>query len=230
MADIMIIGAHPDDAEFGMGGTIAKFAEQGHSLVIVVLTRGENGTYGNPEEREKECKAAAKYIEAELELLDFHDCNIFDSYEARLKIANVVRKYKPKIVFAPYFEHKTFHKDGLSHPDHSATGLLVKNALRIAKFKKVSLEFEVHSVQRIVYYMVPRDKSPTFINDISSVIEKWEGCAKQHKSQLALAEGKVIERLKVWRRYCGELIGVQYGEGFIIEEPLIMDSEFLFKM
>jgi len=226
MADIMFIGAHPDDIEFVMGGTALKLAKK-YSTVMVVLTKGEMGTRGSPLEREKEVKDAASFIGAELELLDFKDCHIHDDGPSRLKIANVIRKHKPKIVFCPYFEHKTFHRDGISHPDHSATGTLVKYALRFAKFKKITLDYEPHNAQRLVYYMVPRTKMPTFVSDVSQVIEDWKNLAKKHKSQ---ATDKLLDRLLHYRKTAGAFIGVEYGETFLVEEPLEMDSEYLFRM
>lgn len=226
MADIMFIGAHPDDVEFVMGGTAIMLAKK-YSSVVVVLTKGEMGTKGSPLEREKEIRDATAFLGAELELLDFKDCHIHDDGPSRLKIANIIRKHRPKIVFAPYFEHKTFHRDGISHPDHSATGTLVRHALRFAKFKKITLDYEPHNAQRLIYYMVPRNKMPTFVSDISPYIKEWEEYAGKHKSQLT---EQLLEKLKHAKKTAGSFIGAEYGELFFVEEPLGMDPAYLFKM
>jgi N-acetylglucosamine malate deacetylase 1 len=226
MADIMLIGAHPDDIEFGMGATAVKLCKE-KSVVMVVLTRGEMGTNGTADEREKETKDAAAFLGAELEILDFKDCHIHDDGPSRLKIANIIRKYKPKIVFAPYFEHKTNHKDGVSHPDHEATGLIVRSALRFAKFKKIELDYEAHMVDNILYYMIPRFKKPTFISDVSQYMDDWDVLARKHQSQMKSVS---LDRLKNWRRYYGDFIKADFGEAFIVEEPLKLDIEYLFRM
>ncbi len=101
MADILVFGAHPDDAEFGMGASIVKFVRSGASVAVCVLTRGEAGTFGTPVQREKEMRAAAAKAGCELEILSFHDCRIFDSYETRVRLAEVIRRVRPRIVFAP---------------------------------------------------------------------------------------------------------------------------------
>jgi N-acetylglucosamine malate deacetylase 1 len=84
MADILVFGAHPDDAEFGMGASMVKFVRSGASVAVCVLTRGEAGTFGTPEGREKEMRAAAEKLGSSLDILSFRDCQVFDSFEARV--------------------------------------------------------------------------------------------------------------------------------------------------
>ena len=67
-------------------------------------------------------RAAAQMLGGELEILDFHDCQIFDTYETRVRLAEVIRKFRPRLVFAPYHTNDSYHKDGAAHPDHVATG------------------------------------------------------------------------------------------------------------
>ena len=136
MADILVFGAHPDDAEFGMGASLVKFVRSGASVAVCVLTRGEAGTFGTGEQREREMRAAAEKLGGEIEILSFQDCRIFDTYEARVRLAEVVRKFRPKIVFAPYHTNPSYHKDGGAHPDHTATGTVVRSALRYAPLRR----------------------------------------------------------------------------------------------
>jgi N-acetylglucosamine malate deacetylase 1 len=229
MADILIFGAHPDDIEFGMGGTVLTLAKE-YKVVNVVLSRGEMGTHGTPEIREKEMKEAAKYAKVGLEILDFKDCEIYDNHESRLKIAEVIRKYKPKLVFAPYHTNIYAHKDGAAHSDHKTTGMIVREALRLAKFKKLKMEFSEHNVQSIVYYMTPKFVKPTFINDITPVFDRWIELIKKHKTQMALRDSKIIDILTVTRKYNGVQIGAEYAEAFIVDEPLKMNLNYLFEM
>ncbi len=90
-ARILVFGAHPDDVEFGMGGSILAFVDQGAAVSICVLTRGESGTYGTPAVREAEMRRAAATAGAEIEILDFQDCRVADDYESRLRLARVIR-------------------------------------------------------------------------------------------------------------------------------------------
>ena len=224
MADILVFGAHPDDAEFGMGASIVKFVRSGSSVTVCVLTRGEAGTFGTPAQREKEMRAAATMAGCELEVLSFHDCRIFDSYEARVKLAEVIRKVRPRIVFAPYHANPASHRDGAAHPDHTATGTIVRSACRYARFAGLKeLSGEPWNAEHLLYYMVPRAKKPTLVNDVSAYMQEWESIARCHESQMNLRDGKVLDSLRRFREGYGALIGVAHAEAFLCEEPLVFD-------
>ena len=224
MADILVFGAHPDDAEFGMGASMVKFVRSGASLAVCVLTRGEAGTFGTGEQREREMRAAAEKVGAEIEILDFQDCRIFDNYETRVRLAEVVRKFRPKIVFAPYHTNPSYHKDGAAHPDHTATGTIVRSALRYARFAGLKdAKGEPWNAEHLIYYMVPRTRTPNLINDVSDYMKEWETIARCHESQMNLRNGKVLDALRRFREAAGVLLGVAYGEAFYIEEPVVFD-------
>ena len=224
MADILVFGAHPDDAEFGMGASMVKFARSGASIAVCVLTRGEAGTFGTAEQREAEMRAAALKLGGELEILSYRDCQIFDSYEARIRLAEVVRKFQPRIIFAPYHTNHSYHKDGAAHPDHAATGTIVRSAARYARFSGLKdAAGEPWNAEHILYYMVPRTRTPTLLNDVTPFMKEWESIARCHTSQMSLRDGKVLEALRRFREAYGNLLGVGYAEGFIVEEPLVFD-------
>ena len=224
MADILVFGAHPDDAEFGMGASMVKFVRSGASVALCVLTRGESGTFGTPEQREREMKAAAAMLGSELEILSYRDCQVFDTFEARVRLAEVVRKFRPKIVFTPYHTNPSYHRDGAAHPDHTATGQIVRSALRYAKFAGLKeARGEPWNVDHLLYYMVPRTRTPSLLNDVSGYMEEWRSIASCHTSQLSLRDGKVLDNLRRFREAYGNLLGVEFAEGFISEEPIIFD-------
>src|SRR5512136_545812 len=102
MADVLAFGAHPDDVEFGMGASLVKFARSGRAVAVCVLTRGEAGTFGTPDQREREMRAAAARLGAAIDVLDFQDCRVIDTVESRMTIAEVIRRHRPRLVFAPY--------------------------------------------------------------------------------------------------------------------------------
>jgi N-acetylglucosamine malate deacetylase 1 len=224
MADILVFGAHPDDAEFGMGASMVKFARSGASVAVCVLTRGEAGTFGTAEQREQEMRTAAGRLGAELEIFDFKDCQIFDSYEARIQLAGAVRRFRPRILFAPYHTNPSYHKDGAAHPDHAATGTIVRSAARYARFSGLKdVAGEPWNAEHILYYMVPRTRTPTLLNDVSAFMGEWESIARCHTSQMSLRDGKVLDGLRRFREAYGNMIGAAHAEAFISEEPLVFD-------
>jgi bacillithiol biosynthesis deacetylase BshB1 len=230
MADILVFGAHPDDAEFGMGASMVKFVRSGVSVAVCVLTRGESGTFGTPEQREREMSAAARKLGGELEILSYRDCQVFDTFDARVRLAEVVRKYRPRIVFAPYHTNPSYHKDGAAHPDHTATGTIVRSAVRYARFAGLKeARGEPWNAEHLLYYMVPRSRNPTLLNDVSDYMAEWQSIASCHTSQLALRDGHVLENLRRFREAYGNLIGVECAEAFLSEEPLPFDLDLFLR-
>ena len=127
--DVLIFGAHPDDAELSMGGTIAKLTHYKHNVGIIDLTRGEMGTRGTAETREKEALKASRILKTKVrENLDIPDGDIQRTKENLLKVITKIRKYTPKIVFAPYFNDR--------HPDHIDASKLVKEAMFVSGLTK----------------------------------------------------------------------------------------------
>jgi N-acetylglucosamine malate deacetylase 1 len=230
MADILVFGAHPDDAEFGMGASMVKFVRSGASVTVCVLTRGEAGTYGTPEGREAEMRAAAELLGGGLDILDFKDCQVFDSFEARVKVAEAIRRHRPRIIFAPYHTNPSFHKDGGAHPDHCATGAIVRSAARYARFKGLSAaKGEPWNADHLLYYMAPRSHAPSLLNDVTPYMAEWERIAQCHVSQMSLRDGRVLEGLRRFRESYGNLLGVPYAEGFVDEEPILFDLGLFLK-
>lgn len=230
--DVLAFGAHPDDVEIGMGATLIKLIESGKKVALIHLTCGDKGTYGTPEIREREFRKFLKFVRAIGETLDFKDCEIEDNYKNRLKIADVIRKYKPQIVFSPYYSSKFTHKDGAAHPDHITTGNLVRFGLRYAKFKNIKRKDKEHLVSRLFYYMVPKDKLPTFVVDVSDHIKKWEKALHLYKSQMIPfnRDRELFTILKSYKILHGSLVGCKFGEGFLSEEPLNINEENLFEI
>src|SRR5271155_5766540 len=100
--NILAVGAHPDDIEFGCAAILLKEIKKGNRVKLLVLSRGEAGTGGTPEQREQESREAARTMGAEIEFLDFGgDCRIEYTLENRLRIAAEIRKVRPSIVLAP---------------------------------------------------------------------------------------------------------------------------------
>jgi N-acetylglucosamine malate deacetylase 1 len=226
--DVMFFSAHPDDAEFGAGGTLLKLAKK-YEVVNVILTHGEAGTFGNPGLREKEAHAAGQYGGYTVKFLGFHDTYVDDNSDSAHKLAEVIRFYKPRIVIAPYHTNNSSHIDGVSHPDHLNTGRLAIKAARFAKFKNASIRGAPHNVSKVIYYMVPRFTKPSFIVDISEVAKDLPKLWACHESQFkGLAKGKIEERLLASRRiYSLFSPNSELCEAFIADEPLKIDFDVL---
>ena len=136
----------------------------------------------------------------------------------------MVRKFRPRLIFAPYHTNHSYHKDGAAHPDHAATGTIVRSAVRYARFSGLKdAAGEPWNAEHILYYMVPRTRTPTLLNDVTPFMGEWESIARCHTSQMSLRDGKVLEGLRRFREAYGNLLGVGYAEGFIVEEPLVFD-------
>ena len=119
--DVLLFGAHPDDVEWGAGGSVLLLKARGSSFGIVDLTRGEMGSRGTSEERDKEAQEAASSMGARFrDNLGLADCGVIDSVENRKQIASAIRRHRPKLVLAPYWKDR--------HPDHAATGRLIRNS------------------------------------------------------------------------------------------------------
>src|SRR5690348_5377567 len=125
---ILAVGAHPDDVEFGCAPLLIQEVKNGHQVRILVLSKGEAGSSGTPEERARESCEAARIIGAELEFLDFGgDCHLRHTPENSVEMARQIRTFQPDIVLAPTLEEN-------QHPDHSVAGRIVRDAARLARF------------------------------------------------------------------------------------------------
>jgi len=230
--DVVVFGAHPDDAEMGMGGTVAKLAGAGRSVLVVSLTRGEHGTYGSQTEREREAAAAARILGCETRLLDFPDTAVEYSHESRSRLMRLLRDLAPRLVFAPYHTNRFGHHDGAAHVDHLATGTLVRDAVKLARMRGLEPERPAHDVQRLFYYMVPRDRYPTFVVDVSGEMETLVRALQAYETQMRITRqgNAILDILQTYRRYYGVAAGSSHAEAFLSEEALRADADTLFRL
>jgi N-acetylglucosamine malate deacetylase 1 len=225
--DVLLFGSHPDDVEWGAGGTILKLKATGASFGIVDLTRGEMGSRGTSEERDKEAQDAASWMGASFrENLDLPDCGIIDSVENRQRIASVIRRHRPKLVLAPYWEDR--------HPDHAATGTLIRNAGVYCTLKKLNDPNPPHKPSAYLYYLLHHFTHPSVVVDISEVYQHKLKLLRMHVSQFAkTAEGfgvlplgmnDYLFGMESRDRFFGSLIRVHHGEAFVSEIPLKLNN------
>lgn len=227
--DLIAIGAHPDDVEVGAGGVLLKMSQLGYRTGIVYLTRGEMGTGGTPEIRAAEALAAAKILQTDLlETLDLGDTRLTDAPENRYQIAQLIRKYQPTIILAPW--PRGGHGKRASHADHLAAGNIVINACNYATFKKLPIDGVPFQVPALFHFFLPSGEAPTFVVDITEQFDSWIAALKAHESQF-LNPDKPTDRDYLWNletmaRGFGSLIGCRYGQGFKIGEPMAIEDIF----
>lgn len=216
MFDILAIGAHPDDIEFACGGILAKMAAQGKSIAMADLTLGEKGTNGTPHERHLESKNAADIIGAKRTFLDFKDCEIFDTFEGRLKLTKLIREYQPRLVIAPLWKGEG------NHPDHVTSGQMARYACRYARFAKILPNLPCHWVEGILHYPPSTYERVDFIVDVSDYVEPWKKMMQCHASQM-LSLDYVDRNLKLAAKL-GTLIERPYAQGLIKGNPVVVND------
>lgn len=227
--DFLAFGPHPDDAEIGAGAMLRKMKHLGYSTGIVDMTTGDMG-WGTPEIRAGESAEAAKLLKIDVrENLDLGDCRIEDTFENRCKVAAVIRKHRPQIIFAPYYNLPIGR--GLGHNDHYKTGQIVSNAFNLAHLFKAPIEGEVFQAKAIFYYFLPIGTAPTFIVDVSDHVEDWLAALDSHQSQFHHPDRprpknlpQVRELFETFARYWGWQIGAKYGQAFLATGPLKIDD------
>jgi bacillithiol biosynthesis deacetylase BshB1 len=224
MLDILIIAPHPDDAELGMGGAILQFLAEGRRVGVLDLTSGEPTPHGSVDIRARETAAASKILGLPWrENLGLPNRSLEPSLEARAKLAGVIRREKPRWLFAPYWVD--------AHPDHVAATELVDAARFWAKLTKSDLPGEPHHPQRIYNYYCVHLKmaaQPAFVLDISQHWEKKLASIRAYESQFVTgretAPPTFLDQLRDEAAFWGKTIGTRYGEPFACREPLGLRS------
>jgi bacillithiol biosynthesis deacetylase BshB1 len=219
---ILAFGAHPDDVEIGAGGILAKHAKAGRRTVICDLTEAELSSNGTVETRRGEARRAGEILGlADRINLGFPDRGL-GSREQIEQMARVIRRFRPRVVLAPYPKDR--------HPDHVAAGQMVKEAVFDAGIRKLDLggDLPAHRVERLYYYFINDIDRPHLIVDISEVYEQKEAAILAYRSQFLRKEGEVDTplnrpqylamvrgRAQLW----GQQIGTDYAEGLAADRP-----------
>ncbi len=221
MANILVVGPHPDDQELGMGGTIIRLAKQQHNVLVLDMTNGEPTPHGSPEIREREWNAAAKILGVKRRQLGLTNRQVEHNLASRHAVAGVIREHQASIVFLPYFED--------AHPDHVATTRIVEDARFDAKLTKIDLPGEPIYPKWLIYYYCTHLRhvaSPSFCMDITEHIDTKIQSILAYESQFVVPERnrKIVDWLREMNGYMGSRIGVRYAEPFFTREPLGLSS------
>lgn len=222
--DILIIGAHPDDAEIGLGGTIARWTDQGLTVGIVDLTDGEPTPNGTREQRLAEAQRAAKVLGVSQRiLLDFPNRYLMDTVEVRMALAEVIRVHRPRLLFGPL---------GLDqHPDHVAAAAVARHARFYAKLTKTEMAGEPYYPPVLLQFATSHLRKvfePRAIVDIGEALERKLEAVLTYRTQFAGREDRVRDTLTSTARFYGVRIGVSHGEPiFSPEEMAVWDPATL---
>lgn len=226
IAEVLAVAAHRDDVEQTCGGTLLRMRAQGLRTAILDLTRGEAGTRGSAAEREAEAGEAAKILGVTWrEALDIPDGRVENTYENRVKIVEVLRRVRPRVVILPYWTGR--------HPDHYTTSILGYEACFLSGLAKLETDATPHRPFKIVYASLYADVRPSFVVDITPYIEDRYRALMAYRSQYAdqatgsglfVPEEEIRERTFAEARHYGLLAGVTYGEPFVQKEVGLVED------
>ena len=223
--DLAAICAHPDDAELGMGGTLAREAARGRRIALVDLTRGESGSRGTSETRAAEALDAARVLGvAHRESLGLPDARLSSNPEARDTVVEALRRLRPRIVLLQHWDQR--------HPDHAAASRLVYDAAFVAGLRAYRPELGAAFRPTKLVYALPTtegaDVAPSFVVDITATFETKMRAIAAFASQFTPASGESAslpldrfrDNVELAARRAGQRIRVRYGEAFVTKEPL----------
>ena len=230
--DILAFGAHPDDVELGCAGTILREVALGKKVGIVDLTRGELGTRGSAEIRDKEAAAAAAILGVSVrENLAFRDGFFVNDEAHQLEIIKMIRKYQPEIVLCNAVDDR--------HIDHPKGSQLVSDACFLSGLIRIttSLDGEEQKAWRpkvVYHYMQWKNLVPDFVVDITGYVEQKTAAILAYSSQFydpnskepesPISSKNFLESLNYRSRDLGRLTGLEHAEGFTAERYLAVNS------
>jgi LmbE family N-acetylglucosaminyl deacetylase len=222
--NVLVISAHPDDAEFAMGGTLVQLARE-HSVTLLVLTDGGAGRHGTPAQRRVEQENVANKLGIRLEWGGIADCHVEYTRERTFWLAGIMRKVQADLVFVPHWDQDGSLLDGRAHPDHRNAGLLARDAARFARLKITALSGTPHEPKMVLYYMVPPHRKPKLTVPVDSVIDELRALWNLHASQTSILPN-LHEMLLTLRREHMHPASM-YAEAFDTDGPLPLGIDAL---
>ncbi len=223
---LLAIAAHRDDVEQTCGGVLIRMAEKGYRTGALEMAAGEMGTRGDAATRAREAaEAAREMLLSWRENLGLPDARLEATLPAKLAIAAQIRATRPSTVILPYWEGR--------HPDHYRTAEIGYEACFLAGLKKLDLAGEPHRPRKILYASLYAHVRPTFVVDISAQFERRMRALCCYRSQfgdqptgagLFPQQEEMAERIRSVARYYGMLIGVRYGEPYVVKETMSVDD------
>jgi LmbE family N-acetylglucosaminyl deacetylase len=219
----MVVVAHPDDAEWGCSGTVARWCAQGWEVVYVLCTDGSKGS-DDPEITSEELVKIRQQEQLDagqvlglhkVVFLGYEDSLLQPILELRRDIAREIRRYRPDVLVCM---GPTRHLTGngyIGHPDHFASGEAALSAVfptardRLTFPELLQEGLEPHKVREV--WIMEHDDADQYV-DVTDYIETSIAALKEHKSQVTAEEAD--KYMRQWRSRVGEKVGFKYAEGF----------------
>lgn len=237
--DLLVIAVHPDDAELGCGGTIAKHVALGRKVGIVDLTRGELGSRGSAEIRDREAAAAAKVLGLTVrENLRMRD-GFFRNDEAhQMEVIRTIRKYRPEILITNALYDR--------HSDHGRAGDLVNDATFLSGLRRIETvddagrQQEAFRPRLLLQLIQDQYIKPDVVVDVSDywdtkfrAIQAYSSQffsdayqADSEEPQTYISQPDFMDYIDARGREYGKYIGAKYGEGFTCRRLLGVSDLF----
>jgi bacillithiol biosynthesis deacetylase BshB1 len=225
--DLLVFGAHPDDAEIGCGGTILRLTDAHRRVVVVDLVRGELGTRGSAEIRAQEAERSSRILGLESRgNLGLPDGDIRPTPEGKRAVAEAIRRWRPESIFVPYWEDR--------HPDHANASRVVYEGTFLAGLDRYDTGQPPHRPQRLFYYMGWYEFDPTFIVDVTEQIDRKMEAIYTFSTQFqpnatrdpqtVLTSPTTDWLIRSRMAHYGAMIRRKYGEGFLVRGRLQVDD------
>ena len=229
---ILAFGAHPDDVELGCGATVAKEISLGKKVGIIDLTRGELGTRGSAEIRDKEASKAAEILGVAVrENLAFADGFFVNDKEHQLEVIKMIRKYKPEVVLCNAVDDR--------HIDHAKGSNLVSNACFLSGLRRIETVFdgekqEAWRPKLVFHYIQWKHIEPDFVVDVSEFMDVKMKAVLAYDSQFykagsnepnsPISSKNFLDSVTYRAQDLGRIIGVEFAEGFTTERYVAVSS------
>lgn len=225
--DVLIVSAHPDDAEMAMGGTMLALVQAGKRVLSVSLTSSQMSSFGTEEDRRNEFIAASKVIGCQFLMLEMMDTQLENDLPSRLAVSRLIRTYKPALVFAPYHTNNSAELRGIANRDHPIAGAITRDAAKISRLTKTLPELPPHTVQRLYFYMLPQEIRPNIVVDVTEQIDSLRTVLQCYSTQMSIRfnTNPIEEILLSTRKADGALLGIPYAETFLTEVPLAFSAD-----
>lgn len=222
--DLLAFGAHPDDIEIGLGGTLARHAAEGARVGLCDLTAGELGSNGTPEERRGEAAAAADVLGAVVrENLEWPDGSITGDAAQLRAAVDCIRRHRPRTVAIPYWQDR--------HPDHVAASQVLATACHRSGLRRYETDTQAWRPDWVCYYFINDSAPPSFVVDVSAWYETKRAALACHRSQFAPEHPSAVTTRLVGTGFqqliesrdaqFGALAGVAFAEGIVVREPVL---------
>jgi LmbE family N-acetylglucosaminyl deacetylase len=227
--DLMAVGAHPDDIEIACGGTLARLARKGYAVGIVDLTDGEPTPHSpGPDVRLAEANRAAEILGVATRInLNLPNRRLFDGFEARVALAKIFRRYKPKVVIG--FGGKT----PLASPDHFQAMQITDAAVfysRLTKWDEFFDGLAPHTIMNQLSFPIALhgldlpEASGYIVADIGATLELKLEAIRAYQTQFSAAKAGIFRAVETMNRYHGLTAGFEAGELFMTYRSVGVDD------